>query len=173
MSSPTRTIVGFGLCVVLAGAGCSTDKKVGDAIDANKRGAAGGDFGPTTTTSTPAEATTTTAKPVVTTAATVTTVKASTTTRAPVATTAAPTPMASLGATAFEPQQFRVFVGQKFAYTNVDTEPRGLRHTGGAFASGKIAPGESWTFTIPQVGSYDIVDDARPFVVGKIIVVAR
>jgi plastocyanin len=173
VAAPSR-LIAVALVAAASLAACGGKKEVGSGLTASNKGGAG-DFGTTTTvaavpltlatTTTKPAVVATTAKPVATTARPTTTVAATTTTVKQLTVT--------ISASGFDPQTLRVYVGQSFTYKNADTQARGVKDQGNRFQSGPIAPGASWTFAIPQAGTFQIADSTRPFVVGTIQVVPR
>jgi len=55
-------------------------------------------------------------------------------------------------------------------WVNQDSAPRGVEATqpAGAFNSGSIAPGASWSFVFNTKGSYQYSDSTRTWVVGTL-----
>jgi plastocyanin len=171
--------------VVAAFGACGDDNKVGSGVDLGiKSQVEQQRLGARTTT---------TAAAVATTVATAPTGKAglgeaTTTTARPVTTTAAPTTTAvpeerialeisingdSSGTTQFEPSAARVFVGSLVKWTNKDTQPRSIEADSGAFNSGTLQPGESFTYKATAAGKFNYHDGTRPYAVGSLEAIAR
>lgn len=73
----------------------------------------------------------------------------------------------------FEPSQARVFEGTLVRWTNVDSEPRSVVASDGAFDSGEIPPGETFEYHATALGRFDYSDGTRPYAVATLEVVAR
>lgn len=171
------------LVAALGSAACGEKNKVGSGVDLNIKDAAGqGRLGERTTTTTAAptastevqakagigapttSSTTTTARPVPTT----------TTTQAPqVPSIEIEVNGDSGGATQFDPAGVRVYVGSIVKWTNKDAQPRSVEADDGSFASGPIAPGQSWSYTASKAGTFNYHDGTRPYAVASIEVVPR
>jgi plastocyanin len=169
MTKTPHRIVLLLLVLALAAGACSKKNEVGSGLDASKIKNTNCRIGECTTTTTAPPATTTTAKTTATTAA----AKATTTTARPATTTTVATVNVSITASGFEPPNVRIYVGQRVVYTNADSQTRSVQDNNGAFSSGDLAPGKSWTFTGTRAAKYDISDGTRPFVVGSIEVLQR
>jgi plastocyanin len=75
--------------------------------------------------------------------------------------------------TQFDPPAARVYVGTLVRFVNKDTVVRSVAADSGAFASGPIAPGGSWTYKPAAAGQFNYHDGTRPYAVGNLEVVAR
>lgn len=76
------------------------------------------------------------------------------------------------GKPGFDPTDSAVYAGTDVVFTNYDTQPRSVVAEGGAFNSGLIAPGHSWTWVPHTPGHYNFQDGTRPYVDGQIQVYA-
>lgn len=76
------------------------------------------------------------------------------------------------GKTLIDPPQSAVYAGTPVVWHNRDTKPRGVQATNGAFNSGLIAPGGSYTW-IGKPGNFPFRDITRPYVTGTLQVIAR
>lgn len=168
MTKTPHRIVLLVVVLALAAGACSKKNEVGSGLDASKIKDTNCRIGECSTTTTAAPTTTTAGKATGTTAKTTTTTAKATTT-----TTTVPSVAVSITASGFEPPNVRIYVGQKVVYTNNDSQTRSVQDNSGAFASGDLAPGKSWTFTGTKPAKYDISDGTRPFVVGSIEVLQR
>lgn len=74
---------------------------------------------------------------------------------------------------AFNPPVVRVYVGSLVVFTNTDTVPRSVVADNGAFNSGLIAPGKSWSYTTTTAGNFDYHDGTRPYAVASLQVLAK
>ena len=85
-------------------------------------------------------------------------------------------PDTSAGATvdianfAFGPDALTVSAGTTVTWTNYDTSPHTVTANDGAFDSGTIAPGETFTFTFESEGSFDYICSFHPNMTGNITV---
>jgi plastocyanin len=162
--------------IALAIAACGSSNKVGSGVkgldlgDAAKRAA----IEATSTTASPTTvanrgalgigATSTTARP--------------TTTSTPPTTQAIPTfdiaVYGDSGSTSqFDPSQVRVFKGTVVRWTNKDKVARSVEADTGAFNSGPIQPGATFTYKAQTPGSFNYHDGTRPYAVGSIEVINR
>lgn len=73
----------------------------------------------------------------------------------------------------FDPPAVKMLAGAKLRVTNKDAQPRSYFSETGEFASGTLAPGESWEWVANVIGKFTVRDDTRPFVVGSFEVVSR
>lgn len=172
------------LLAALTLAACGEDNKVGEGVDLNIKDQVNSQrLGATTTTTTAAPTetsapqsaavgratTTTTAAPVATTAA------------APTTTTTAKEATALVieingdagGKSQFDPSQARVYVGTVVKWTNTDTVARSVEADDGTFASGNLAPGETFSYKTDKVGRFNYHDGTRPYAVAALEVLAR
>lgn len=105
--------------------------------------------------------------------------KKSTTTTSPP--TPAPTKMqtagrvvaVTIGSQGFKPFNFNIYFGDSITVINEDSQPRSFTADNGAFDSKLLAPRGSWTYKPTKAGVYNVHDESRPYVVGKVTVVAR
>lgn len=72
---------------------------------------------------------------------------------------------------AFNPSVVRVSQGGKVSWINRDSVVRSVEADNGAFKSGPIAPGESWTWTATVTGKHGYHDGTRPYAVASLEVV--
>jgi plastocyanin len=102
-----------------------------------------------------------------------------TTTVPPVTTTTAPptttTPIPSVAPLAirnfaFLPSTLVVSVGTTVTVTNHDSVGHTWTSTTGAFNSGPLAPGASYSHTFTVAGTYPYMCDVHPFMTGTIVV---
>ena len=77
------------------------------------------------------------------------------------------------GKALIDPPQVAVFSGTKVIWTNADTKPHGVQAQNGAFNSGNIAPGASYTWIAGAAGMYAYADSTRPYVNAQIQVSPR
>jgi plastocyanin len=101
---------------------------------------------------------------------------------APPVATATPRPAAQFGIAIngdnsgqpqFQPTPVRVYVGTIIVFTNNDSVARSVAADSGAFNSGSIAPGKTWTYTASTIGTFDFHDGTRPYAVGTLQVVGH
>jgi plastocyanin len=71
----------------------------------------------------------------------------------------------------FDPPLARLYQGTIVVWTNHDNVARSVVANNGAFNSGPIAPGASWSWQVTSVGQYDYADGTRPYAVAQIQVV--
>lgn len=152
--------------VLVAGAACSSDNKVGEGLDTNVKGGSGPRLGEATTTIAPV----TTAAPPATTA------KPVATTARPVATTAPPASPALVikiqaASPQFDPAVGSVRSGSIIRWQNVDSQPRSVEADNGAFRSPPIPPGGTFDLKAPAPGSYNYHDGTRPYAVAQLQIV--
>lgn len=79
----------------------------------------------------------------------------------------------SITSSGYDPYYIRVFEGGVISVTNRDSTDRTVTADRGEFDSGPIAPGETWTYDATRVGKFNFHDDTRPFVVGTLEVLAE
>jgi plastocyanin len=117
---------------------------------------------------------------------TTTTTTASTPTTAPTPTptsapTTAPTPTPTTAPTstgnsvsiknfAFSPASLTVKVGTKITWTNNDTVTHTVTADKGAFNSGPLAPGSTFSFTFTKAGTYSYHCNIHPYMMATIVV---
>ncbi|HEX2850333.1 MAG TPA: hypothetical protein VHN98_07260 [Acidimicrobiales bacterium] len=171
------------LVAALALAGCGEKNKVGSGVDLNIKDAAGqgqGRLGERTTTTTAAAVASTEVQAKA--GIGVSTAPSTTTTARPAPTTTTTQQVASIEivingdnatSTQFDPAGARVYVGSIVKWTNKDAQPRSVEADDGSFASGPIAPGQSWSYTAAKAGSFNYHDGTRPYAVASIEVVPR
>ncbi|MHB8341954.1 MAG: cupredoxin domain-containing protein [Mycobacteriales bacterium] len=73
----------------------------------------------------------------------------------------------------FDPAQAAVYSGTSVVWTNDDTKAHSVVAEGGAFKSGLLGPGQSFTWVAGAPGTYSYQDGTRPYVNGQIQVYAR
>lgn len=71
---------------------------------------------------------------------------------------------------AFGPATLTVSVGDTVTWTNNDTVPHTATASGGAFDSGTIGAGDTFTFTFTEAGSFDYVCNFHPNMMATIVV---
>ena len=71
---------------------------------------------------------------------------------------------------AFNPATLSVPAGTVVTWTNRDTVPHTATSTQGTFDSGNLNPGQSFSFTCEQAGSYDYVCQYHPNMRGTVTV---
>ncbi len=151
------------LCAI-ALTGCGGGTKTGSGVDLKASGKAGNLF-PTTA---PPKARPTTAPP-----------KARPTTARPQQTQPAAPPFVvtlngdKSGKPLVDPPQAAVYSGTKVVFKNADSKPHGVVAQNGAFNSGNIAPGGSFTWLAAAPGNYAYQDTTRPYVNASIQVAPR
>ncbi len=72
----------------------------------------------------------------------------------------------------FAPTALTVTVGTAVAWKNLDAEPHTVASIDGAFRSGALDQGESFTFTFAKPGTYRYVCSIHPQMTGTVIVTA-
>lgn len=90
-------------------------------------------------------------------------------------TTAAATPTATPAVVtikdfAFNPSTLSIPVGGQVTFKNLDTASHTASDANGAFDSGNLDTGQSWTYTFTKAGSYKIICKYHPSMKGMIIV---
>ena len=78
-----------------------------------------------------------------------------------------------LKAFTFAPTALTVAAGTAVAWKNLDPEPHTVASLDGAFRSGALDQGDSFTFTFAKPGTYRYVCSIHPQMTGTIIVTAR
>jgi plastocyanin len=71
---------------------------------------------------------------------------------------------------AFNPDTVTITAGTTVTWTNNDTVAHTVTSTDGAFDSGNIAPGESFTFTFSDAGTFDYICSYHPNMQGTVTV---
>jgi plastocyanin len=71
---------------------------------------------------------------------------------------------------AFDPATVTIPAGTKITWTNTDPVAHTATAVGGAFNSGNLAPGQSFTFTFDKAGTFDYHCLYHPYMKGTIIV---
>jgi plastocyanin len=162
--------------LALAVAACGSSNKVGSGVkglnvgDAAKRAAI--------------EATSTTVSPTTVASRGALGIGATSTTAKPVATTSPPTTQAiptfdisingdSGSTTQFDPSAVRVYKGTIIRWTNKDKVARTVEADAGAFSSGPIQPGATYSYKTVTAGSFNYHDGTRPYAVASIEVLSR
>ena len=70
----------------------------------------------------------------------------------------------------FSPPSISVTPGTTVTWTNQGQAPHTVTHTGGAFDSGTLQPGQSYSFTFKRAGSYAYFCRIHPFMRGTVVV---
>jgi plastocyanin len=72
----------------------------------------------------------------------------------------------------FSPDEVTVVIGlnNTIVWTNRDTSPHTVTSNGGAFDSGNMAPGQTFTFTFTAPGTYEYHCTYHPWMVGTVVV---
>ena len=73
----------------------------------------------------------------------------------------------------FAPTALTVTAGTAVTWQNLDPEPHSVASTDGAFRSGALDEGESFTFTFATPGTYRYVCSIHPQMTGTVIVTGR
>lgn len=73
----------------------------------------------------------------------------------------------------YDPYVIRVFVGGVVTVTNRHTAAASVTADRGEFDSGMIQPGDTWTYEPKTPGKFNFHDEGRPYVVGSLEVVAQ
>ena len=73
---------------------------------------------------------------------------------------------------AFSPSTLTITAGESVTWTNSDQVVHTATSTSGAFDSGDLDPGESFTFTFTTPGTYDYLCTPHPSMTGRIVVQA-
>jgi hypothetical protein len=76
------------------------------------------------------------------------------------------------GKSLIDPPQAAVYAGTRVIFHNADTKPRGVKADNGAFNSGLLQPGASYTW-VARVGNYPYSDLTRPYVTAALQVAPR
>jgi plastocyanin len=71
---------------------------------------------------------------------------------------------------AFGPASVTVAAGQTVTWTNADRVPHTVTADGGAWNSGPLAPGASFSFTPTRPGTYAYHCSIHPFMRGTVVV---
>lgn len=79
----------------------------------------------------------------------------------------------SITESGYDPYVIRVFTGGVVTVTNRFTKPASVTADRGEFDSGLIAPGDTWTFEPATPGKFNFHDQGRPYVVGSLEVIAQ
>lgn len=83
---------------------------------------------------------------------------------------AAAGPAISISGFSFSPHLLTVKVGAKVTVTNADTTAHTWTAKGGAFDSGELAHGRSFSFTFAKPGTYAYVCSIHPSMTGSVVV---
>lgn len=86
---------------------------------------------------------------------------------------AAPPVVVELKQFMFGPSTVTVVAGTTVAWKNLDPEPHTVASLDGAFRSGALDQGDSFTFTFTKPGTYRYVCSIHPQMTGTIAVTAR
>ncbi|HEX2766158.1 MAG TPA: cupredoxin family copper-binding protein [Candidatus Limnocylindria bacterium] len=73
---------------------------------------------------------------------------------------------------AFTPATLTIQVGETVTWTNLDQVEHTATSTSGAFDSGLLGQGESYSVTFTEAGTYDYLCTPHPSMTGQIVVVA-
>lgn len=73
---------------------------------------------------------------------------------------------------AFSPATLTITAGDTVTWTNGDAVVHTATSTAGAFDSGDLAMGESYSFTFTEPGTYDYLCTPHPSMTGRIVVLA-
>ncbi len=71
---------------------------------------------------------------------------------------------------AFDPASVTIDAGTTVTWTNNDTVPHTVTATDGSFNSGNLNPGESFSFTFDEAGTFDYICNYHPNMTGTVIV---
>lgn len=157
-------------------AACGGGNSVGSGVNLNSKGGGGALSLGSTTTTAAAVQTTSAAAPTTTQArAAATTAPPAT---APPTTAAAPVFTITIesdnsGQSPFSPPDAAVYAGTPVKWVNSDSKPHSVVANDGAFNSGTIPPGGSWTWVARVAGSHGYADGTRPYAVGTLQVANR
>jgi plastocyanin len=173
----TRRLAVLAALMAMAVAACGSNNKVGTGVkglnvgDAAKRAAI-------EATSTTAPPTTVANRGALGIGATTTTAAKAATTTSPPTTQAIPTFEIAIngdsGSTSqFDPSSVRVYKGTIIRWTNKDKVARSIEADAGAFSSGPIQPGASYTYKTTTPGSFNYHDGTRPYAVASLEVLNR
>lgn len=178
------------MALVVSGAACGQDNKVGDERLLDFEEQVGDRLGETTTTTAPPVTTTTAGSTQATTPGggpagpgTTVTTRATAATQ-PVATTATTAPEQQIPAleiliyddnapAPIDPQYARQFVGSLVRWVNKDTVVRGVKATTTRFPCESIPPGGSCDFKPTAAGLFDYGDSTRPYVTATLEVLPK
>ena len=155
---------------------CGGGNTVGSGVNLNSKGSGGAlSLGSTTSStaaaSTPTSAATATTRPVPATAAPSTSAPPTTAPAAPVYTITIEGD--SSGQAPFNPPNVAVYQGTPVKWVNADSKPHSVVASDGAFNSGSIPPGGSWTWMAGVVGRHSYADGTRPYAVGTLEVAPK
>jgi len=164
------------LAAALLFSACGGGNSVGSGVNLSGKGSGGAlSLGSTTTTA--SASVTSTAPPTSRPAATATTAPPAT---AAPSTTAPSAPVYTItiegdssGASPFSPPNVAVYQDTPVKWVNADSKPHSVLAGDGAFNSGTIPPGGSWTWVATSVGKHSYADGTRPYAVGEIQVAPR
>lgn len=71
---------------------------------------------------------------------------------------------------AYDSASVEIAPGTTVTWTNGDPLAHTVTATEGAFDSGEIAPGESWSYTFTKAGTFDYACTPHPFMTGRVVV---
>lgn len=91
---------------------------------------------------------------------------------APIGTARAATHEVAITDFAFTPQTLTIAVGDTVTWTNTDPVSHTATSVNGAFDSGDIGTGESYSLTFNSAGTYEYLCTPHPTMTGTIVVVA-
>jgi len=83
---------------------------------------------------------------------------------------AAAPPAATKPAFAFAPKNLTVKVGEAITWTNSDSAPHTVTAKGGAFDSGNMQQGDTFTWKADKAGTFEYLCDIHPSMVGTVTV---
>lgn len=72
---------------------------------------------------------------------------------------------------AYAPATLTIEAGDTVTWTNLDADAHTATGTSGAFDSGLLGQGDSYSFTFVEPGTYDYLCTPHPFMTGQIVVV--
>ena len=72
---------------------------------------------------------------------------------------------------AFSPARLRIATGQSVRFVNDDQDAHTVTAGNGAFSSGGLDTGDTWTQTFTKAGTYAYICALHPYMHGTIIVV--
>jgi plastocyanin len=79
----------------------------------------------------------------------------------------------SITGSGYDPYVIRVFTGGRITVVNRFTKPASVTADRGEFDSGLIAPGDTWSYEPETPGKFNFHDSGRPYVVGSLEVIAQ
>ena len=70
----------------------------------------------------------------------------------------------------FEPSELTIQPGETVTWTNNGNHPHTVTADDGSFDSGTLQPGESYSHTFPQAGTFSYFCEIHPFMTGSVTV---